>query len=80
MPDAAPTGDKAGREARTIGALTPELVALLRPIRDVMGSWGQTEPISFTRVTCAGTVNQARRRAHAAAVRAMLAVIRAARR
>lgn len=62
---------------------TPWFVSPLRPIRDVMGFWGQTGAFVFhhpaTGLTCAGTVNQANGRGHAAAMRAMLNVIRAAR-
>ena len=63
---------------------TPWFIAPLRPIRDVMGFWGQTGAFVFhhlqTGLTCAGTVNQANGRGHAEAVRAILAVIRQARR
>jgi len=62
---------------------TPWFISPWRPIRDVMGFWGQTGAFVFhhpaTGVTCAGTVNQANGRGHAAAMRAMLNVIRAAR-
>lgn len=63
---------------------TPWFIAPLRPIRDVMGFWGQTGAFVFhhpeTGLSCAGTVNQANGRGHAEAVRAILAVIRQARR
>ena len=63
---------------------TPWFIAPLRPIRDVMGCWGQTGAFVFhhpeTGLHFAGTVNQASGLGHASAVRAMLAVIRAARR
>lgn len=61
---------------------TPWFIAPLRPIRDVMGFWGQTGAFVFhhraTGVTCAGTVNQANGMGHSAAIRAMLRAIRAA--
>ncbi len=61
---------------------TPWFISPLRPIRDVMGFWGQTGAFVFhhkaTGVTCAGTVNQASGRGHSAAIWAMLRVIGAA--
>ena len=63
---------------------TPWFISPWQPIRDVMGFWCQTGAFVFhhpaTEVTFAGTVNQANGRGHAAAMRAMLSVIRAARR
>lgn len=62
---------------------TPWFLSALRPIRDVMGFWGQTGAFVFhhleTGTTCAGTVNQANGMGHSAAIWAMLRVIRAAR-
>ncbi len=61
---------------------TPWFLSPLRPIRDVTGFWGQTGAFVFhhpkTRLTCAGTVNQANGMGHSAAIGAMLRVIRAA--
>lgn len=61
---------------------TPWFISPLRPIREVMGFWGQTGAFVFhhkaTGVTCAGTVNQASGRGHSAAIWAMLRVIGAA--
>ena len=62
---------------------TPCLLSPLRPIRNVMGFWGQTGAFVFhhpvTGLTCAGTVNQANGWGHASAMRAILRIIRAAR-
>ncbi len=62
---------------------TPWFISPFRPIRDVMGFWGQTGAFVFhhpaTGLTCAGTVNQANGWGHASAMRAILQVIRAAR-
>jgi len=62
---------------------TPWFLSPLRPIRDVMGFWGQTGAFVFhhpeTGLTCAGTVNQANGMGHSAAIWAMLRAIRAAR-
>lgn len=60
---------------------TPWFVSPLRPIRDVMGCWGQTGAFLFhhpaTGLHFAGTVNQASGWGHASAVRAMLRIIKA---
>ena len=61
---------------------TPWFVSPLRPIRDVMGCWGQTGAFVFhhpaTGLNLAGTVNQANGWGHSSAVRAMLRIIKAA--
>jgi len=61
---------------------TPWFVSPLRPIRDVMGCWGQTGAFVFhhpaTGLNFAGTVNQANGWGHSSAVRAMLRIIKAA--
>lgn len=62
---------------------TPWFVSPWRPVRDVMGCWGQTGAFLFhhpeTGLSFAGTVNQANGWGHANAVRAMLRVIKAVR-
>lgn len=62
---------------------TPWFISPFRPIRDVMGCWGQTGAFLFhhpeTGLHFAGTVNQASGWGHASAVRAMLRLIKAAR-
>ena len=59
---------------------TPWFVSPLRPIRDVMGCWGQTGAFLFhhpaTGLHFAGTVNQSNGWGHASAVRAMLRIIK----
>jgi len=59
---------------------TPWIVAPFRPIRDVLGCWGQTGAFLFhhpaTGLHLAGTVNQANGWGHARAVRAMLRIIK----
>lgn len=60
---------------------TPWFVSPFRPIRDVMGCWGQTGAFLFhhpaTGLHFAGTVNQTSGWGHASAVRAMLRIIKA---
>jgi D-alanyl-D-alanine carboxypeptidase len=60
---------------------TPWFFSPLRPIRDVMGFWGQSGAFLFhhpeTGLHFAGTVNQVTGRGHASAVRAMLRIIAA---
>lgn len=59
---------------------TPWFYSPFRPIRDVMGCWGQTGAFLFhhrqTGLTFAGTVNQANGWGHASAVRAMLRIVK----
>lgn len=61
---------------------TPWFISPFRPIRDVMGCWGQTGAFLFhhpeTGLHFAGTVNQTSGWGHASAVRAMLRIIKAA--
>lgn len=61
---------------------TPWFYSPLRPVRNVLGFWGQTGAFLFhhpdTGLTFGGTVNQASGWGHASAVRAMLRIIKAA--